>query len=1216
MKLSNREKKYQSGDKIVFMRIISFLLLAIAGLSYSREAKASGTMAAELTYVCLGNDEYEFTLTLYKDCKNGVAPVAPLLSIESKSCDKTASLPLASTGNPVEVSGICPAQLPNTTCNNGTLPGVHKYEYKGRYTLQDMCSDWVFSFSECCRSGNITNLFTKNDLYIEATLNNKVASYNSSPVFLNKPVSYACAGQNYSYNHGVFEADGDVLVYTLVEPLEAKSRPVVFRPGFSATAPVQLGSGTTAFDGASGQLTLVPTGQQVSVAAVLVEEYRQGVKVGSVMRDMQILVSSCINQIPLLFNDGGVITHSGGRLVAPNYIEACPGELIQFALEGNDPDGDMLSIQTNISEIIPGASFVMTSTGSNINADFAWTPLAADTGLHTFTMTLTDNACNVAGVQIYSFSIKVSEGTSAGADKYYCAAGGPIKLKAEGGTAFNWTMLDGTPAIGLSCTDCAEPMASPAETTTYVVTSDLTGSCINKDTVTVFLVSDFILDLSPSTRICEVDEAVELYAIPDVGAVELYKYRWTPANTLDNPEASRTMASPVTTTTYQVTVTSPEGCVRKGAVEVEVKNLVKLNMRPEKNIQTCSSVDLDVVLEPVGYALKESFDEEPDASNWSSITGGSMSDVCGSVSNGSAFFLNGMGARVVETKDLDLSAGGLLDFYVKAGYCGQCTCDRPENDEQDENLYLEYSTDGGITWTFLLMMDADVFALKNDFERIQIPLPDDAKTTTTRFRWLQLNHFEDKDVWILDDVAVRAGLSTNYTYAWSPSEGLTNPAIPNPTVLVDTTTTYVMAVTDDETGCIFRDSVRVEFTRDFDVEVLNTITYCEADPDFEVKAGVVNEQLYTFKWMPPEKVSNPAIPNPKVSPENDTEYSVTVTNIVTGCKRLQSILVKVPPLYTVDAGKDTSVCLTDGVEMNARVIPDIPDEYEYLWRPVQGVSDQTLLNPVLKPNVTMEYILFVKNRQTECIKSDTVKVVVYPNYTLETSDTVTLCPGASSIAISAEASPAGNYSYHWYPAPGIIDSTLSVQYVTPQSDTIYYVLAHRENGCWKKDSVEVKIYNDNLQVTVSDDVLINEGESTELYAFGADSYVWKVNDLQVGEGPRYTATPVEKTIYLVVGKDECFADSAHVVVDVTALEFFLPTLFTPNGDGLNDEFAITNFGKRWNLEVYNSWGQLIYHKKQYTNEWKGEGHPDGIYYYYIEDTVKGESIKGWIHLVR
>ena len=85
----------------------------------------------------------------------------------------------------------------------------------------------------------------------------------------------------------------------------------------------------------------------------------------------------------------------------------------------------------------------------------------------------------------------------------------------------------------------------------------------------------------------------------------------------------------------------------------------------------------------------------------------------------------------------------------------------------------------------------------------------------------------------------------------------------------------------------------------------------------------------------------------------------------------------------------------------------------------------------------------------------------------------------------------------------------------------------------------------------------------------------------------------------------------------------MPTGFTPNGDGHNDYFIIKNIEEYGvnTLTIYNRWGNVVYEKQRYLNDWSGtnkngEPLPDGTYFYTL--TIKGidKTIKGYIDLRR
>lgn len=1190
--------------KLFFKRTtIKFILIVGYILFLLPKTYSSQIIAADLIYECVGTNEYEFTLSLYRSCKGIAAPVSPALFINSQSCGTDTLIQLTAFGIASDVSLACNST--STDCNGGSITGIKKFVYKGRYVLPFSCSDWVFSYSECCRSNQITNLATKDNLYIEATLDNSIAGCNSSPVYTSLPAFLTCNAQSFNYNPGAIDSNGDSLVYTLINPLQGPQNLISYKPGYAATYPII--SGGVLFDERTGQLEFTSAFSQVCAIAMQVKEYRHGILIGSTMRDMQLQSQACTNTLPVLSNEGEALNQSGGFLIAKNKIEVCPGEMVSFDINGTDADGNIITLTSNIAQAIPGATFTIIPSGTSVSAHFSWTPVTAQSGMHVFTVTVKDDACPISGTQTYTYSIHVMPQTTVGPDRFYCPAGGEIQLLAEGGTSFNWTLADGSPANGLSCTNCNNPLTSPSTTTTYVVASNYSGTCRNSDTITIHVVPDFSMAISDDDTLCSSTDGIDIYVAPQFG--NTYRYSWTPSANLSTPSQYHTVARPRVTTTYYASVTSAQGCTRRDSVTIVVKNLIRLVVYPKDTAETCDSLRLSVFMIPEGEILSENFDADIDSSNWISITGGQPDTICGAYSNES-YYLNGTGLRSLTTKDLDVTSGGSISFFVKAGFCVSCLCDKPENDEQDENLYLEYSTDGGISWSLLYTINADEHSALNNFVSIDINIPDEAKTSATRFRWQQLNHFPDKDVWVLDDIKIRTGLS-GYKATWYPPNKVTDPEAFSTIAFPYETTTYEVAVTDTVSGCVLRKQTTIIFKKEFELYTSN-LTFCPEDTNFTLQIPAPNGgDIYTYEWIPPAHVSDPTILNPKITVGYATSLSLIVRQNGSECYRRSDIEVNFPMPIQIFAGLDTSVCKGDSVPLKASV-PQ-PYEYDFLWRPIAGISDQTSSTPFAKPTGTMNYIVFVQSRQTLCTNSDTLKVKVYPDFKLTTTGEATVCPEAGAT-VTAWASPGTGYQYRWYPAPEISDTTLQSQQVHPPNAATYFVVAGRPNNCWKKDSVNVVLYNNTLNVKASADTTIQFGDAAFLSANGATRYLWKSGDTEIDSSRTIIVSPETKTTYLLIGYDDCYSDSTTVIVDVLPLH--IPNLFTPNGDGINDYFKITDNSARWNLEVYNRWNKLVFKKEKYTSEWDGANLSDGIYFYQITDSYSGHSYNGWIQIVR
>ena len=107
-------------------------------------AKASHSEGADITYKCLGGNQYELTVSFYRDCHGVNAPTAATVNCSSPSTNQNFNLnlqPVPGTGQ--EISLVCSGAL--TECSGGTYPGVQEWVYAGIVTLSP-ATDWVFSF--------------------------------------------------------------------------------------------------------------------------------------------------------------------------------------------------------------------------------------------------------------------------------------------------------------------------------------------------------------------------------------------------------------------------------------------------------------------------------------------------------------------------------------------------------------------------------------------------------------------------------------------------------------------------------------------------------------------------------------------------------------------------------------------------------------------------------------------------------------------------------------------------------------------------------------------------------------------------------------------------------------------------------------------------------------------------------------------------------------
>ena len=190
---------------------------------------ATHSMGADMSYECLGNNNYRLRVSFYRDCSGIPAPLFVNIDIHSTICgiDTVAILtPIPGTGQ--DITPLCPSDT--STCHGGSFTGIQEWVYEGVFHFPAQCTDWNLSYSLCCRNGAITTVRNplSENIFIFSTLNNTLTPCNNSPVFSNKPVPFVCMGQPFSFNHGAYDADGDSLVYSVLTPLSTNGAPVQY----------------------------------------------------------------------------------------------------------------------------------------------------------------------------------------------------------------------------------------------------------------------------------------------------------------------------------------------------------------------------------------------------------------------------------------------------------------------------------------------------------------------------------------------------------------------------------------------------------------------------------------------------------------------------------------------------------------------------------------------------------------------------------------------------------------------------------------------------------------------------------------------------------------------------------------------------------------------------------------------------------------------------
>lgn len=214
--------------------------------------------------------------------------------------------------------------------------------------------------------------------------------------------------------------------------------------------------------------------------------------------------------------------------------------------------------------------------------------------LQVFSVTATDPLSGCTGTDNVTLSGTLTTGTYAGAGDTACP-GQVIQIgqPAIGLASYQWMMADNSPAVGLSCTTCADPMlTTPDATTTYKVQVSYPGCALPMEDTVMIVVYDAPAVALIDQNFCPSTPVNIGFGAPGNPATPLNvaAYQWAPATglsstTVDNPSTNVTV--PVT---YVVKVTYTNGCERKDSVLVTPD--VTVDAGPDKSICPGGSIDI------------------------------------------------------------------------------------------------------------------------------------------------------------------------------------------------------------------------------------------------------------------------------------------------------------------------------------------------------------------------------------------------------------------------------------------------------------------------------------------------------------------------------------------------------------------------------------------------------------------------------------------------
>ena len=407
-------------------------------------------------------------------------------------------------------------------------------------------------------------------------------------------------------------------------------------------------------------------------------------------------------------------------------------------------------------------------------------------------------------------------------------------------------------------------------------------------------------------------------------------------------------------------------------------------------------------------------------------------------------------------------------------------------------------------------------------------------------------------------------------------------------------------------------------------------------------SGVINftgSTNSTFSWYTNNTTTGlissgkDSIPNFKglnTSPNTPNISVITVTPAKGVCKGKSvtfKMLIRPNPVPKTSPIK--IICPGDSLLIKGITPIGVSPDYQFFWTPNATLGCLDCSQVWAKPTKTTEYTYIVKDA-FGCIGKDKFTMLVYDTPLIQANDT-TLCGETKEITLKG----TGGVTYSW--SNGIVDG----QPFTPNFGVNKYGLTGKDKyGCVYTDTVVVSVLTQpKASFTLSTNevyaapsqpasiLITNTSVNGNKYVFNYGNGDSIVEATTLEPKTAIYQYPGVATVGLVVYNGAC-SDAASLPIIIKKIDTTsivkLPNVFTPNGDGENDEFMIfVKNPKTVRLTIFNRWGNPVFEITETAPSWDGKinGYlaAEGVYFYeYIIETQSGPPMKGngYVQLIR
>ncbi|HMQ49031.1 MAG TPA: PKD domain-containing protein [Saprospiraceae bacterium] len=1004
--------------------------------------QATHIVGGEMNYTCLGNNEYEITLTIFRDCYNG-NPNAWF--------DDPASIGVFDANN----NFLWQILVPLT--NNDTLSPVltsdclvvppdvcvHTTTYRTTVELPPISGGYQLAYQRCCRNYTIVNIIDPLDTgatYGVTISEEALEGCNSNPKFQQWPPIYICVNEPIVFDQSAIDQDGDSIVYRLCAPLtgadpdEPMPQPPNNPPydpvtwvsppyseanmlnGFSGGVPLTINPQT-------GLLVGLPNTIGQFVVGICVEEYRNGLLISTTRRDFQYNVGVC-----------GLTT---AAFAAPDI--QCGNLAVSF--NNNSIGGDdflwFFDLENNPSatSTIANPVYVYPDTGLyTVMLVSEPGSICSDTAVHT--VYLQNNTLYPAfEYAILSCSdtvviqaLDLSEDVTFEIEDWY------------------WSLNPGNQVSSEQ-----NPQFVVNQSGTYVLSLELTSSsgCTQElsQTISVALIEE---TLTADTLAVCIGDSIFLNEENDPN----YSYQWASDPTLSALDVPNPLATPVETTTYQVTITDGI-CQVEHAVTVIVAPPIELALPPDTTICTTTYA---IHLIPVsGYSY--SWSSSPD-----------FSDV---IAEGAQVTLSPMGPSTYYllvrdqygclAYDSITLTGNAVDALLNGepAICpGEFGAIGAANLDETDTLTYQWmpasliivGQDDPVAFTFLTQPGAYTFSvlLENQYgctllDSILQTLIDTSSqlafTTATQCSGFHVNfystsvnapfyqwHFgEDEPM-----VAQAVGSSVSHTY----QEAGTYQVAVWLSSFISCQDTLWLDVVVEAPQIIPNFAWEISECSDTVVVILN-------DQSLNSQSDIVSWQWFFSDGTMAE--------GEELSLTFTESQLLEATLVVQSDDGCSDTSLQIIPITIIDPIMPDSLIFCAGIA--TFINPNPNPAWQYQWQPAALFEDPNAANPALTLSESQNISVVVSDESGLCSVLRHIAIFVPPPITYTLSSDTSICE--SEFLLQADSEAAFFYEWAYDPAFSNVFSAEQEVWVEPGMSSSYYLRLIDQYGCQMEDSVRI-----------------------------------------------------------------------------------------------------------------------------------------------------------------